>query len=73
MLELNSQQAVLIRDQIGNQKEQRLCVICQEKEKSVVLIPCRHLCLCADCANHEQLKLCPLCRRQIESKFVVFS
>ena len=53
--------------------ERRLCVICHEKEKSIVLLPCRHMCLCADCADHDSLVDCPLCRRSIAHKFSVFA
>lgn len=66
-------QNVLIRDKIELQKEQRLCVICQEVDKSVVLLPCRHLCLCSSCSSHEDLKLCPLCREVIAHKISVFA
>lgn len=63
----------MIRKQMGGQDEQRLCVICQERDKSVVLLPCRHLCICDQCAEYDQLRVCPLCRRDIESKFAVYS
>ena len=63
----------IIRNELGQQKEQRLCIICQEKEKSVVLLPCRHLCLCDDCASHEDLQQCPLCRKPIAHRISVFS
>lgn len=66
-------QALLIRNQIGNQKEQRMCVVCQEHEKSVVLLPCRHLCVCDTCSTHDLLKVCPLCREPIAHKISVFS
>jgi RING finger protein 26 len=50
-----------------------MCVVCQENEKSVVLLPCRHLCLCAVCAEHDLLTMCPLCREAIVHKISVFS
>eukprot|EP01062_Namystynia_karyoxenos_P052966 TRINITY_DN4268_c0_g2_i1.p1 TRINITY_DN4268_c0_g2~~TRINITY_DN4268_c0_g2_i1.p1 ORF type:complete len:467 (+),score=134.06 TRINITY_DN4268_c0_g2_i1:93-1403(+) len=44
------------------------CSICMENKKTVVLLPCRHLCLCAACVR-DVLKLdapsCPLCRQPI--------
>ena len=27
-------------------------MICKEQEKSIVLLPCKHLCLCTDCSQH---------------------
>ena len=65
--------AALVREELGKQKEERLCVICQEKEKSVVLLPCRHMCLCDNCSIHEQIQQCPLCRRPIAHKISVYA
>ncbi|GER52760.1 SBP (S-ribonuclease binding protein) family protein [Striga asiatica] len=37
----------------------RMCRSCGKEESSVLLLPCRHLCLCALCAS--SLQMCPLC------------
>ena len=66
-------QEQLTRQELGLAKEQRMCVICQEREKSVVLLPCRHLCLCAHCAQHDHLQQCPLCRRHIAHRISVYA
>lgn len=51
------------------------CVICQDKLKSIVLLPCRHLCLCLDC--YRQLRRyrreCPLCRQPYEHSIQVYA
>ena len=70
---LEARKALLIRDQIDQQKEQRLCVVCQEHEKSVVLLPCRHMCLCEGCSNNAQVQFCPLCRRPIAHRISVYA
>lgn len=59
--------------EVENAKEQRLCVVCQSEPKSVVLFPCRHLCLCQECSEHDDLDQCPLCRRPIVQKINVYS
>ena len=41
------------------------CVICLSDERSVLVYPCRHLCLCADCAESLPVQncRCPICRQ----------
>jgi len=51
----------------------RLCVICCEGQKSVVLLPCRHMCLCDVCGHMDRIDTCPLCRVKITNKLSVFS
>jgi Zinc finger, C3HC4 type (RING finger) len=53
--------------------QQRRCVICHDKEKSVILMPCRHLCLCIECSNNISVETCPKCRAIICSKIHVFT
>ena len=48
--------------------EQSLCVVCLERNKGVVFMPCAHLCI--ECA--ESLDSCPLCRANIENKLRVY-
>jgi len=40
------------------------CVCLEEGAASRAIMPCRHLCLCADCENIG-LELCPICREEI--------
>lgn len=44
--------------------EPGLCVICMELERELVFAPCGHLACCGDCGGY--LKLCPICRCEIE-------
>ena len=45
------------------------CVICLTARRSHAIFPCRHLCLCADCADllRHQTNRCPICRRMVEA------
>lgn len=40
-------------------KELMTCRVCRVNEVSMLLLPCRHLCLCKDCES--KLSFCPLC------------
>ena len=44
----------------------KLCVVCIDKEKQVLLRPCRHYCLCNKCS--ERVGRCPVCRALIREK-----
>lgn len=70
LTKLNEQAASLIVNIESN--VHRLCVICQDREKSVVLMPCRHMCLCAECSNHSAVNSCPKCRTVIARRISVF-
>lgn len=44
------------------------CVVCLSDKREVFVLPCRHLCLCVDCAPDykRQANRCPICRKSIE-------
>ncbi|XP_022776121.1 BOI-related E3 ubiquitin-protein ligase 1-like [Durio zibethinus] len=41
-------------------KEHMICRACKAKEVSILLMPCRHLCLCKDC--DVLISVCPVCQ-----------
>ncbi|XP_065088570.1 uncharacterized protein LOC135710045 [Ochlerotatus camptorhynchus] len=51
-----------------------LCIICEDNEKAVVLVPCGHMCLCKRCADQlgHYDRYCPICRTLIHRKVDVF-
>uniref|UniRef100_A0A7R9UAV8 RING-type domain-containing protein n=1 Tax=Pinguiococcus pyrenoidosus TaxID=172671 RepID=A0A7R9UAV8_9STRA len=63
------------REELEAALENKLCVICEEHPKIVVLLPCRHLCVCKKCAELPDLSRrgCPLCRSKIEDTLVVYA
>ena len=49
------------------------CVICMTNERTHLLFPCGHKCLCADCAKPHVIKnKCPLCRTAVQGITEVF-
>ena len=50
-------------------EEQRLCVICLVNDRDTTVLPCRHMCMCHECAQElrKQTSRCPICRNHVES------
>lgn len=51
-----------------------LCVICQERQKCVLTLPCRHICLCTECCRrlYGYQRTCPICRTFIYHSVTVY-
>lgn len=54
----------------GRLKEQMTCRACKRKEVSILLLPCRHLCLCKDCEGF--IEVCPICQCMKSASVQVF-
>ncbi|KAL1200564.1 putative E3 ubiquitin-protein ligase LUL1 [Cardamine amara subsp. amara] len=52
----------------GSSYEGKECVLCLSQPSDVILLPCRHCCLCSGCSKalRFQTNLCPVCRQPIE-------
>ncbi|EDW13511.2 mitochondrial ubiquitin ligase activator of nfkb 1-A [Drosophila mojavensis] len=52
------------------------CVVCLERNKNIVILPCRHLCLCKECAQQlhrlESGHRCPVCRNDVHTLLPVY-
>lgn len=44
-----------------------LCCVCMERQRNVVLLPCRHFVICSECG--EKVKICPSCNTQIVTTY----
>ena len=63
------QSAASAAPQTAASQESPDCVICLTQKRTHAIFPCRHVCLCADCAVmlREQTNRCPICRRMVET------
>lgn len=50
----------------GEANDNRMCKRCGERESCVLLLPCRHLCLCAVCGS-SLLHTCPVCNSNMNA------
>ena len=50
--------------------EEDECVICRDAQKTHVLVPCGHMCVCGACAS--VVDSCPICRKPIERSLMVY-
>jgi len=53
--------------------DETLCTICLDSKKSILFLPCCHMCCCKKCGFHPSLaRRCPLCRSLIQGYKVVY-
>ncbi|CAI7793425.1 unnamed protein product [Closterium sp. NIES-53] len=59
---------------VGEEEEEdevagKECVICMSAPRDTTVLPCRHMCMCADCAKvlRYQTNKCPICRQPVQS------
>lgn len=62
-----------LRKRLEQQDTEKACVICLEDPKTVLLLPCSHLCVCSNCSERAELVNCPLCRNTIDSMIKTFA
>ena len=51
-----------------------LCVVCMEREKKVLLLLCRHICMCKACTDKivGGSAQCPVCREHVVDSIEIF-
>ncbi|KAI9189915.1 hypothetical protein H9P43_001348 [Blastocladiella emersonii ATCC 22665] len=56
-------------DDAAGSGQQPECIVCMADPKDTMVLPCRHLCLCKDCAQQlrKQSDKCPMCRQPYHS------
>merc|ERR1712167_286463 len=56
-----------LETQLSNTRDDKLCCICFAKEKDVLFLPCKHICICAQCRLKLDPYRCPMCKQDIRS------
>ena len=62
----------------SKQDSKGVCIVCMEEEKSVLLMPCKHLCMCKGCTDKliaqsgRRKAMCPVCRNLIMDTIEAF-
>ena len=60
-------------EKINNEVDDKYkCSICYEHDRTVVFLPCKHLCCCANCGKVDVTLNCPICREDINSRINIF-
>lgn len=49
-----------------------MCILCQENKMEFLCDPCNHICMCNDCYDKLDKKICPCCRTPIANKKNIF-
>jgi len=51
-----------------------MCVLCYTERANIILLPCKHECLCKSCLDNwnPDTKSCPLCRCQVQETMMVY-
>lgn len=53
----------------------RECIVCMSEVKDTIVLPCRHMCLCSECADtiRGRSDKCPLCRQGTKISIYLFN
>ncbi|RZC60428.1 hypothetical protein C5167_022185 [Papaver somniferum] len=58
------------KDNKGTSTIKKSCKVCEKNEVSVLVLPCRHLCLCKEC--EAKLDYCPICKAAKKASLQIF-
>jgi hypothetical protein len=50
--------------------DRKICVVCLDKPKCMLFLPCKHLAVCQDCAG--RVRDCPVCRTRVQNTIHIY-
>ena len=62
--ELLRRQLHRANEELSQERDKFVCVVCQDLKRDVILKPCNHYCLCHDCSK--ALRECPICKSRVQ-------
>ena len=49
------------------------CLLCEGNRREVLMVPCRHLCICRRCSvKEDNISKCPLCNCAVAGRMLIF-
>jgi len=61
---------VIVEKKITTRYEKEFCIICMERSREIVFLPCRHFLSCDVCCV--RFLSCPLCSKKLDNKMKIF-
>lgn len=55
------------------QGESMTCVVCFDRNRERLLLPCRHLAVCSECCASLNPRMCPICRSPVKSEIEIIA
>jgi hypothetical protein len=44
------------------------CLVCMDKKRDVVFVPCGHIAVCGECSQRARVKKCLICREYVDER-----
>ena len=68
--ELLRRQLHRANEELSQERDKLLCIVCLDGTREILLKPCNHYCLCCDCS--QGLRECPMCKSRIQKTEKIF-
>lgn len=73
-----------MKEALGDEMSRTMCSVCLSKPKTILFLPCKHLCACSECANRimkpvpdnkgaRKEPACPICRVAVREVLDVYA
>lgn len=60
-----------LEQELMREKESKVCVVCLDRSREMMIRPCNHYCICEECSKH--LNRCPICTKHFSRMEKVFN